>query len=219
MSKFTVRLSSGCNKKSGTGAASYSSGTDAHASSPMMGQGGCMAMEDAYVLAEVLRSAAAVESALDAYVTRRGPRVKWVQQEGRAVSESIRLSPEIRNATLRARGDVRASVPPPHGDAVAEGTELRSQQEARRVGGGPATMTAPRARSLRPQSQNREITSLHLPSAAAFGTSRPVNSGFQQSAKGWRADIAQPCSSPLDSSTRVASSQRTEDAEPPRHHR
>src|SRR5580704_10225912 len=70
------------------------------------------------------------------------------------------------------RRDVQASVPPPHGDAVAEGTELRSQQEARRVGGGPATMTAPRAPSLRPQSQNREITSLHLPSAAAFGTTR-----------------------------------------------
>ena len=64
-----------------------------------------MAMEDAYVLAEVLRSAATVESALDAYVTRRGPRVKWVQQESRVVSESIRLSPEIRNATLRARGE------------------------------------------------------------------------------------------------------------------
>jgi FAD-dependent urate hydroxylase len=80
-------------------------GDAAHASSPMMGQGGCMAMEDAYVLAEVLRSAAVVESALDAYVTRRGPRVKWVQQESRAVSESIRLSPEIRNATLRARGE------------------------------------------------------------------------------------------------------------------
>jgi 2-polyprenyl-6-methoxyphenol hydroxylase-like FAD-dependent oxidoreductase len=32
-------------------------GDAAHASSPMMGQGGCLAMEDAYVLAEVLRSA------------------------------------------------------------------------------------------------------------------------------------------------------------------
>jgi hypothetical protein len=53
----------------------------------------------------------------------------------------------------------------------------------------------------------------------ASGTSRPVNSGFRQSAKGWRADIAQPCSSPLDSSTRVASSQRPEDPEPPGHHR
>jgi FAD-dependent urate hydroxylase len=79
-------------------------GDAAHASSPMMGQGGCMAMEDAYVLAEVLRSATTVESALDAYVTRRRPRVTWVQQESRAVSESIRLPPETRNAALRTRG-------------------------------------------------------------------------------------------------------------------
>jgi hypothetical protein len=35
-----------------------------------------MAMEDACVLAEVLRSAATVESALRNYVTRRKPRVK-----------------------------------------------------------------------------------------------------------------------------------------------
>jgi 2-polyprenyl-6-methoxyphenol hydroxylase-like FAD-dependent oxidoreductase len=80
-------------------------GDAAHASSPMMGQGGCMAIEDAYVLAEVLRSAATVESALEAYVIRRKPRVKWVQQESRAVSESIRLPPETRNAVLRARGE------------------------------------------------------------------------------------------------------------------
>jgi 2-polyprenyl-6-methoxyphenol hydroxylase-like FAD-dependent oxidoreductase len=39
-------------------------GDAAHASSPMMGQGGCMAMEDACVLAEELRAAATVEDAL-----------------------------------------------------------------------------------------------------------------------------------------------------------
>ena len=50
-------------------------GDAAHASSPMMGQGGCLAMEDAYVLAEVLRSADSVETALAAYVSRRIPRV------------------------------------------------------------------------------------------------------------------------------------------------
>src|SRR5580704_11215307 len=87
-----------------------------------------------------------------------------------------KYSPVARNSQCHlartGRRDVQASVPPPHGDAVAEGTELRSQQEARRVGGGPATMTAPRAPSLRPQSQNREITSLHLPTAAACGTKR-----------------------------------------------
>jgi len=39
-------------------------GDAAHASSPMMGQGGCMAMEDACVLAEELRAAVTVEDAL-----------------------------------------------------------------------------------------------------------------------------------------------------------
>ena len=37
----------------------------AHASSPMMGQGGCMAMEDACTLADEVYAAATVESALD----------------------------------------------------------------------------------------------------------------------------------------------------------
>src|SRR5580700_6781515 len=87
-----------------------------------------------------------------------------------------KYSPVARNSqchlTRTRRRDVRASVPPPHGDAVAEGTELRSQQEARRVGGGPATMTGPQEPVTRLQSQNRKITSLHLPTAAACGTKR-----------------------------------------------
>ncbi len=80
-------------------------GDAAHASSPLMGQGGCMAMEDAWVLAEVLRSAPTVESALSNYVRRRKPRVKWVQQQSIAVAESFRMPPAIRNAALRERGD------------------------------------------------------------------------------------------------------------------
>src|SRR6202011_4451889 len=42
-------------------------GDAAHVSSPMMGQGGCMAMEDACVLAEELHAASTVESALTRY--------------------------------------------------------------------------------------------------------------------------------------------------------
>jgi 2-polyprenyl-6-methoxyphenol hydroxylase-like FAD-dependent oxidoreductase len=80
-------------------------GDAAHASSPMMGQGGGMAVEDAYVLAVCLRSAHTVESALDRYVTRRKPRVKWVQQESLAVSQIIGLPSEVRNAALRTRGE------------------------------------------------------------------------------------------------------------------
>ncbi|HEV2356645.1 MAG TPA: FAD-dependent monooxygenase [bacterium] len=80
-------------------------GDAAHASSPLMGQGGCMAMEDAYVLAEVLRSAATMESALSTYVGRRKPRVKWVQQQSMATAEALRMPPAARNAALRERGD------------------------------------------------------------------------------------------------------------------
>ncbi len=80
-------------------------GDAAHAGPPMMAQGGCMAMEDACVLAEVLRAANSVESALDTYVARRRPRAAWVQQHSRAVAESFLLPPAIRNAAFRERGD------------------------------------------------------------------------------------------------------------------
>jgi hypothetical protein len=60
-------------------------GDAAHASSPMMGQGGCMAMEDACVLADELHSAATVEDALASYVHRRTPRVEWVQRQNMGI--------------------------------------------------------------------------------------------------------------------------------------
>ena len=80
-------------------------GDAAHASSPMMGQGGCMAMEDACVLAEELRAAATVESALASYVSRRKARVEWVQHQSMAVGESLIIPSAVRNATLRQRGN------------------------------------------------------------------------------------------------------------------
>jgi 2-polyprenyl-6-methoxyphenol hydroxylase-like FAD-dependent oxidoreductase len=80
-------------------------GDAAHASSPMMGQGGCMAMEDACVLAEELRAAAAVGSVLASYVNRRKARVKWVQHQSMAVGEILTVASAVRNATLRERGD------------------------------------------------------------------------------------------------------------------
>ena len=79
-------------------------GDAAHASSPMMGQGGCMAMEDACVLAEELRASATVESALARYVDRRKPRVKWVQQQSMALAEMLTGPSTVRNAVLRERG-------------------------------------------------------------------------------------------------------------------
>jgi len=80
-------------------------GDAAHASSPMMGQGGCMAMEDACVMAESLRDGATVAEALEAYVARRRPRVTWVHQESAAVTQSVRLPPAERNAAVRQFGD------------------------------------------------------------------------------------------------------------------
>lgn len=80
-------------------------GDAAHAGPPMMAQGGCMAMEDAWVLAEVLREDKSVQSALDSYESRRRPRVDWVQQESRAWAESYRLPPANRNAAVRQQGE------------------------------------------------------------------------------------------------------------------
>jgi 2-polyprenyl-6-methoxyphenol hydroxylase-like FAD-dependent oxidoreductase len=80
-------------------------GDAAHAGPPTMAEGGCMAMEDAYVLAEVLRCADTVESALDSYEARRRPRATWVQQQSRGVVENVLLPPAIRNVAFRERGD------------------------------------------------------------------------------------------------------------------
>jgi FAD-dependent urate hydroxylase len=80
-------------------------GDAAHAGPPQLAQGGSMAMEDACVLALVLREAGSVENALETYVSRRRPRADWVQRESRAAAESRLLPPAIRNVALRERGD------------------------------------------------------------------------------------------------------------------
>jgi 2-polyprenyl-6-methoxyphenol hydroxylase-like FAD-dependent oxidoreductase len=80
-------------------------GDAAHAGPPHMGQGGCMAMEDAAVLGEVLGEAERVEGALEAYVARRRPRTDWVQEQSRAALKSWLLPPATRDAALRERGD------------------------------------------------------------------------------------------------------------------
>jgi FAD-dependent urate hydroxylase len=80
-------------------------GDAAHAGPPHMGEGGCMAMEDALVLADVLHQADSVESALEAYVRRRRPRADWVQAQSRAAAQAWVLPPAVRNAALRERGD------------------------------------------------------------------------------------------------------------------
>jgi 2-polyprenyl-6-methoxyphenol hydroxylase-like FAD-dependent oxidoreductase len=81
-------------------------GDAAHASSPMMGQGGSMALEDAMVLAECLQAAPEIEVALSTFVARRKVRVNWVRQQSLAVGEMLRLPPVVRNAALRQRGQL-----------------------------------------------------------------------------------------------------------------
>ena len=81
-------------------------GDAAHASSPMMGQGGCMAMEDACALAEELRASATVEDALASYGSRRKPRVEWVHHQSMTLAETLTTGPSaVRNTALRERGN------------------------------------------------------------------------------------------------------------------
>ncbi len=80
-------------------------GDAAHASSPILGQGGCLAMEDAVVLAETLWTSDSVADALASYDKRRKPRVKWVQQRSLALFAQIRREPALRNEFLREKGE------------------------------------------------------------------------------------------------------------------
>ena len=79
-------------------------GDAAHAGSPMMGQGGGMAMEDAVVLAQTLQSGDEVQRALKKFAARRRPRVAWVREQSRALGNMLAMPPRARNAALRERG-------------------------------------------------------------------------------------------------------------------
>lgn len=80
-------------------------GDAAHASSPMMGQGASLAMEDAHVLAGLLSEEASLERALSIYTARRSPRVRWAQEESRRVADSFNVAPATRDEVLRTRGE------------------------------------------------------------------------------------------------------------------
>jgi 2-polyprenyl-6-methoxyphenol hydroxylase-like FAD-dependent oxidoreductase len=79
-------------------------GDAAHASSPMMGQGGCMAIEDSAVLAQLLASSPTMDAGLDAYSPRRRPRVDWVQAQSDALGRTMLAPAVIRDAVIRERG-------------------------------------------------------------------------------------------------------------------
>lgn len=79
-------------------------GDAAHAGPPTMAQGGAMAMEDAWVLADVLDGASTVDEALAEFVVRRRPRVDWVGQQSRSVARSLLLAPAERDPMFRSQG-------------------------------------------------------------------------------------------------------------------
>jgi 2-polyprenyl-6-methoxyphenol hydroxylase-like FAD-dependent oxidoreductase len=79
-------------------------GDAAHAMSPMMGQGGGMAVEDALVLADELRRAVDIDEGLAAFAARRMARVQWVRQQSEALGELVRLPAQVRDRALRERG-------------------------------------------------------------------------------------------------------------------
>ena len=95
-------------------------GDAAHAGAPTMAQLGIMGMEDAYVLAEVLRSAETVACALDSYETRRKPRATWVQQQSRAIQESIHNSPAFHKHGHQFMRDSFARLIPQPSSASSE---------------------------------------------------------------------------------------------------
>jgi 2-polyprenyl-6-methoxyphenol hydroxylase-like FAD-dependent oxidoreductase len=76
-------------------------GDAAHASMPNMGQGGAMALEDAVVLAESLRSG---PDALARFEARRRPRVEWVQRQSWVAEHEWMQATDAQLAALRERG-------------------------------------------------------------------------------------------------------------------
>jgi len=74
---------------------------DAHAISPNMAQGACMALEDALVLSEMLASGGRGGDRLLAFSERRRARIQWVQQRTHRRDRVRSLPALLRNIALR----------------------------------------------------------------------------------------------------------------------
>ena len=66
-------------------------GDAAHAATPDMGQGGCMAIEDALVLARSLSQKQDLTSAFSHYETARKPRTTWMMKQSRTLGRIAQL--------------------------------------------------------------------------------------------------------------------------------
>lgn len=75
-----------------------------HATSPNLGIGGAMAMEDAWVLADEL-ARAPLDAALSAFRKRRRPRIEWVQQRTLAWVQRARSKDPVRDPVAVYRAD------------------------------------------------------------------------------------------------------------------
>ena len=80
-------------------------GDDAHAAPPHMGEGGSLAVEDALVLAQELRNADTIQTALQAYEARRRPRVNWAQEQSLDTARAWGLPAAVRDSVLGEHGD------------------------------------------------------------------------------------------------------------------
>jgi 2-polyprenyl-6-methoxyphenol hydroxylase-like FAD-dependent oxidoreductase len=84
-------------------------GDAAHASTPNMGQGAAMALEDAAVLADLVATGDPPEEILPAWEARRRPRALFVQTQSRRIGRVGQLSSGFacaaRNALVRALPD------------------------------------------------------------------------------------------------------------------
>lgn len=76
-------------------------GDAAHATSPNMAQGACMALEDALVLSEILASGGRVADRLIAFSERRRARIRWVQERTHRRDRVRSLPASLRNVALR----------------------------------------------------------------------------------------------------------------------
>jgi 2-polyprenyl-6-methoxyphenol hydroxylase-like FAD-dependent oxidoreductase len=88
-------------------------GDAAHASTPNMGQGAAMALEDVAVLAELLVEKRPLDPTLAAWAARRMPRARWVQDQSRRIGRIGQLEHPLacalRNLVLRAVPDAAAT--------------------------------------------------------------------------------------------------------------
>jgi 2-polyprenyl-6-methoxyphenol hydroxylase-like FAD-dependent oxidoreductase len=86
-------------------------GDAAHACSPSMAQGGAMALEDAVVLAELVRDDRVAE-----FTARRAERIRWVLAQNHRRDRARTLPTPLRDLVLRLGGEklVRANHAPLH---------------------------------------------------------------------------------------------------------